>query len=69
MIKSSAYVVEALPNTQFLVELENKKQIRAYLSGKMRKFKIKVLVGDNVIIELSPLIPISNQVGRIILRK
>lgn len=69
MIRTSAHIIEALPNIQFLVELENGKQIRAYLSGKMNMYRIKVLPGDDVVIELSPTIPVLNQVGRIILRK
>lgn len=69
MIKMSASIVEVLPNIQFLVELENKKQIRAYLSGKMNIHRIRVLLGDHVVVEVSPTIPILNQVGRIILRK
>jgi len=47
-------VVEALPNTQFLVELENGHRILAYLSGKMRKYYIRVLLGDKVKVEMSP---------------
>ena len=47
-------VVEALPNTSFKVELENGHTILAYLSGKMRKFYIRVLLGDKVRVELSP---------------
>ena len=47
-------VTEALPNTSFRVELENGHTILAYLSGKMRKFYIRVLLGDKVRIELSP---------------
>jgi translation initiation factor IF-1 len=46
-------VVEALPNTQFLVELENKHRILAYLSGKMRKYYIRILLGDRVKVEMS----------------
>jgi len=46
-------VVEALPNTQFLVELENGHRILAYLSGKMRKYYIRILLGDRVRVELS----------------
>jgi translation initiation factor IF-1 len=46
-------VVEALPNTQFLVELENKHRILAYLSGKMRKYYIRILLGDRVRVEMS----------------
>lgn len=50
-------VEEALPNALFRVILENKEQekpIIAYLSGKMRKFRIKVLVGDKVKVLLDP---------------
>jgi translation initiation factor IF-1 len=51
-----AIVVEALPNTMFKVQLpdENKTEILAYLSGKMRKFRIRILPGDTVTVELSP---------------
>jgi translation initiation factor IF-1 len=58
-------VVEALPNTQFLVELENKHRILAYLSGKMRKFYIRILLGDKVRVEMSTYDPTR---GRIIYR-
>ncbi len=47
-------VVEALPNAQFTVELENGHKVLAYLSGKMRKYYIRVLLGDRVSVELSP---------------
>ena len=47
-------VVELLPNATFKVELENKTIINAYTSGKMRQFKIQVLLGDKVQVELSP---------------
>jgi translation initiation factor IF-1 len=47
-------IVEALPNTSFKVELENGHTVLAYLSGKMRKFYIRVLLGDRVKVELSP---------------
>ncbi len=47
-------IIEALPNTSFRVELENGHTILAYLSGKMRKFYIRVLLGDKVRVELSP---------------
>ncbi len=45
-------VVEALPNALFRVELENEEEIMAYLAGKMRLYKIKVLVGDKVKVEI-----------------
>ena len=47
-------VVEALPNTQFKVELENSLSIIAHISGKMRKNYIRILTGDKVRVELTP---------------
>ena len=47
-------IVEALPNTSFRVELESGHTVLAYLSGKMRKYYIRVLLGDRVRVELSP---------------
>ena len=52
-IEVEGTVVEALPNTQFLVELENGHRILAYLSGKMRKYYIRILLGDRVRVEMS----------------
>ncbi len=57
-------VVEALPNASFRVCLEDGKKIFVYLSGKMRIYRIKVLVGDRVRVELSP----DGEKGRIIQR-
>ena len=45
-------VDEALPNTLFRVTLENGEQLLAYLSGRMRMYRIKVLVGDKVKVTL-----------------
>jgi translation initiation factor IF-1 len=53
-LQAEGTVIEALPGTQFIVELENKHQILAYLSGKMRKYYIRVLLGDRVTVEMSP---------------
>ena len=47
-------VLETLPNAMFKVELENKHQVLAHISGKMRMHFIKILPGDNVTVELSP---------------
>jgi translation initiation factor IF-1 len=47
-------VVEALPNAMFRVELDTGQRILAYLSGKMRRYYIRVLLGDRVKVELSP---------------
>ncbi len=52
-IEVEGTVVEALPNTQFTVELENGHQILAYLSGRMRKRYIRILLGDRVKVEMS----------------
>ncbi len=47
-------IVDTLPNTMFRVELENGHTVLAYLSGKMRKYYIRVLLGDKVKVEMSP---------------
>lgn len=47
-------VLEPLPNGMFKVELENKHQVLAHISGKIRKNYIRILAGDRVAIELSP---------------
>ena len=47
-------VVEALPNTMFRVQLENGHPVLAHLAGKMRRFRIRVLPGDRVRVEVSP---------------
>jgi translation initiation factor IF-1 len=47
-------VVESLPNTTFRIQLDNGHQMLAYLSGKMRKYYIRVLLGDRVRVEMSP---------------
>lgn len=47
-------VEEALPNTLFRVTLENGEEMLTFLSGKMRMHRIRVLVGDKVLIELDP---------------
>jgi translation initiation factor IF-1 len=53
-IEVMAVVVETLPNALFKVELENKHQVLAHVSGRMRKNFIRILPGDRVAIELSP---------------
>jgi translation initiation factor IF-1 len=47
-------VIEALPGTQFRVRLDSGHEILAYLSGKMRRYYIRILLGDRVRVELSP---------------
>jgi len=53
-IKVEGIVKELLPNTEFIVTLENGHEIRAYISGKMRLHFIRILPGDQVTVELSP---------------
>ncbi|MCU1290987.1 MAG: translation initiation factor [Acidobacteria bacterium] len=54
-IEVTATVLETLPNAMFKVELEdNKHQVLAHISGKMRKNFIRILPGDRVLVELSP---------------
>ena len=47
-------VIEALPSTSFRVKLENGEDVLSYLAGKMRIYRIRVLVGDRVEVELDP---------------
>lgn len=54
VIKLTGRVIEALPNTQFGVELENGHEIIAHMSGKMRKNYIRLVPGDWVEVELTP---------------
>ncbi len=53
-IKVEGTVLETLPNAMFKVELENKHQVLAHISGKMRMHYIKILPGDKVWVEFSP---------------
>jgi translation initiation factor IF-1 len=54
VIEVEGTIVEALPNTQFRVELDNGHNILAHISGKMRMNYIRILPGDKVKVELSP---------------
>lgn len=53
-LKIDGVVVDVLPNTMFRVELPNKQLVIGYISGKMRKHDIKILLGDVVEVEFSP---------------
>ncbi len=53
-IQVEGMVIEALPGTQFRVRLDNDHEVLAYLSGKMRKYYIRILLGDRVRVEMSP---------------
>ena len=54
MIEVDGTVVEVLPNTNFIVELENGHKVHARISGKLRMNYIRILPGDKVTVELSP---------------
>ena len=62
--KVNGTVIEALPDTQFRVQLENGQEVLVYLAGKMRMNYIKVMLGDKVTLELSP----DGKRGRIVRR-
>ena len=53
-IEVEGTVVESLPNAMFRVELPNGHRVLAHISGKIRKHYIRILLGDRVLIELSP---------------
>jgi translation initiation factor IF-1 len=53
-IEVEGTVIEPLPNAMFRVKLENDHVVLAHISGKMRKYFIKILPGDKVTVELSP---------------
>jgi len=53
-IQVEGTVIEALPGTNFRVRLDNGHEVMAYLSGKMRKYYIRILLGDRVKVEISP---------------
>jgi len=53
-LEFNGQVIECLPNTIFKVKLDNDIKVLATLSGKMRKNNIRVLLGDNVIVEITP---------------
>ena len=53
-IEVEGTVVDTLPNAMFRVELADGHRILAHISGKMRKYYIKIVNGDKVTVELSP---------------
>ncbi len=65
-ITLEAEVTEALPDAKFKVRLQNNQEILAYVSGKMRKFFIRILPGDKVTVEISPY---DMSKGRIVFRQ
>ena len=65
LIEFEGVVTEVLPNAMFRVKLENDHEIIAHTSGKMRKNRIRVLLGDKVTVEMTPY---DLTKGRVILR-
>jgi translation initiation factor IF-1 len=53
-IEAEGTVVEALPNATFRVRLDNDHEVLAHISGRMRMYYIRILLGDRVLVELSP---------------
>ncbi|MCE1239622.1 MAG: translation initiation factor IF-1 [Azonexaceae bacterium] len=54
LLEMQGVVAEVLPDSRFLVELENGHSLIAYTAGKMRKHHIRIIAGDKVTLELSP---------------
>ena len=54
LIEIEGRILERLPNSEFIVELNNKCKLQAHLSGKMRRNRINLCPGDKVLIEISP---------------
>ena len=54
LLEFSGTVLERLPNAMFKVELDNGHEVLAHTAGKMRKFRIRVLPGDRVDVEMTP---------------
>jgi translation initiation factor IF-1 len=64
-LRKNGTVIEALPSTNFKVRLDDGQEMLCHLAGKLRMFRIKILPGDNVTVELSPY---DNKRGRIVYR-
>ena len=47
-------IIDTLPNSQFTVRLDNGHELLAYTSGRMRRFRIRMLLGDRAKVEMSP---------------
>lgn len=66
MIEMQGLVNEVLPDTRFRVTLENGHHIIAYMAGKMRKHRIRIIAGDRVMVEMTPY---DLNIGRIVFRQ
>ena len=54
VIEMAGKVIESLPDTRFVVELENGHKVHSEISGRIRKHRVRILVGDTVTVALSP---------------
>ncbi|MFN3267521.1 MAG: translation initiation factor IF-1 [Deinococcales bacterium] len=66
VIRTEGVILEALPNTTFMVKLDSGHELLSYVSGKMRMNYIRILPGDRVVLEISKYDPTK---GRIVYRK
>ncbi len=64
-LKQRGQVIEVLPGPLFRVKLESDHEILAYLAGKLRLYRVRILAGDKVIVEMSPY---DDKRGRIVYR-
>ena len=64
-IREEGIVLETLPSLKFKVKLSNDREILAHLAGKLRLYRIKILAGDKVTVEMSPY---DDYKGRIVYR-
>ena len=53
-VEMDGTVIDALPNSQFTVRLDNGHELLAYTGGRLRRFRIRILLGDRVKVEMSP---------------
>jgi len=65
ILKKTGTVIEALPSAHFKVRLDDGREVLCHLAGKLRMFRIKILPGDRVTVEMSPY---DEKRGRIIYR-
>lgn len=65
LLEFEGLVIEILPNAMFRVKLDNGHEILAHTSGRMRKHRIRILLGDKVTVEMTPY---DLTKGRVILR-
>jgi translation initiation factor IF-1 len=54
VVEARGTVIETLPNAMFRVKLDTGHEVLAHVSGKMRMYYIRILLGDQVLVELSP---------------